>query len=866
MGGLWKFAAMSAVIGVGLTAVWQARQGMRSPPTTPFEETTSVSESPPDAAALPAVENVSSTATPSAAPLTVPFSHVSLFGGDPASPAPTDNQPKTTAEHTQAQASPSLAQEQPTQGKVRYQRRTPLERDLPAGASDTPNIGSQDTPHPLPFANDDDLFSSTADVSQTAATEEAETAPVLPDLAASDTTQEINVRTANAALDEFDPQAAVTPVGAEMQAPNLPAAEDAADPFAESAPPPLLNDAPRSTSPPSKTRTQRAAPFPDPLPALSTPDRSAPDLAIPDRDEPARDATARLGTPRRPAVKGQAQEPGEPSPLKSSSDTRETMETDDDPFGPAPLAFPADEPAPLLPGGSNENASTKETIPADPADDAPPVLTPRGRSPQSTEHQETAPRRLPVDPLKGDGQITSDAPRGIQEPRLTIQKVAPPKAVLGQELVYAVIVKNVGGSPASQVTVEDRIPKGARLVGTAPRAELIDKRLVWKLGTLQPNEERKIAIKVIPEEEGPLGSVAKVNFVSEVAAEIVVTAPQLKLRTTAPAEVKLGDKVELLFTLTNTGNGDAKNVVLRSLLPEGLRHPSGHDLEYVVGDLPAGQSRDIPLELTAAKIGQVQHKATATADGNITVESEISLAIYGEQLVLTRKNPSRAFVGKPTVVSNQIGNEGDRPVSRVKVTEVVPAGFEFVEASRGGRYDPQARTITWMVGPVAPGEEQEVSATLLPKSTGRFEGTITATGATGTVATVKASLAVEGVPALTIEPLDDQRVVALGETITTQIRLRNRGTAQAQRVGLTIVVPEELRVVSAKGPSAHEVVGQRVLFDPVAELAPRDTATYELELEAIAEGDTRLDLQIYAEHLRRPVRHEEVLQVVGQTP
>lgn len=867
MGGLWKFAAMSAVIGVGLTAVWQAQQGMRSPPTTPIEETRSASETTPEGAVLSAPDPSPVAATPSESPLSVPFSNVSLFEGHPASSSSTDKPIQSTPEYPAAQAPQTIAQENSAEGELRYQRRGQPERDFPAEASRDSVTVSPDAPDPLPFAHNDDPFGLTSDMSQTVAKEAAETAPALPNLATSDTINNAKVRTAHAALDEFDPQVTVTPVGAEMQAPpNLPTADDATDPFADSAPLPLPSDAPRAASPSSKTRTQRAAPFPDPLPALSTPEPSAPEFAIPDRDEPAHDESARVSTQRRSAVKGQTQEPGEPSPLKFPAETQEASEPDDDPFGPAPLAFPADEPAPLLPGDSKSNASTSETVPADLPADAPPVLTPRGRSPRPAEHQEPAPRRLPVDPLKGDGQITSDAPRGIQEPRLTIQKVAPPKAVLGQELVYAVIVKNVGGSPASQVTVEDRIPKGARLVGTAPRAELIDKRLVWKLGTLQPNEERKIAIKVIPEEEGPLGSVAKVNFVSEVAAEIVVTAPQLKLRTTAPAEVKLGDKVELLFTLTNTGNGDAKNVILRSLLPEGLRHPSGHDLEYVVGDLPAGQSRDIPLELTAAKIGQVQHKATATADGNVTVESEIFLTIYGEQLVLTRKNPSRAFVGKPTVVSNQIGNEGDRPVSRVKVTEVVPAGFEFVEASRGGRYDPQARTITWMVGPVAPGEEQEVSATLLPKSTGRFEGTITATGATGTVATVKASLAVEGVPALTIEPLDDQRVVALGETITTQIRLRNRGTAQAQRVGLTIVVPEELRVVSAKGPSAHEVVGQRVLFDPVAELAPRDTATYELELEAIAEGDTRLDLQIYAEHLRRPVRHEEVLQVVQQTP
>ena len=60
------------------------------------------------------------------------------------------------------------------------------------------------------------------------------------------------------------------------------------------------------------------------------------------------------------------------------------------------------------------------------------------------------------------------------------------------------------------VVVEDRIPKGTELVGTSPQAELSGKRLVWNHEVLKPNEEKKISIKVIPKQEGPIGSVARV--------------------------------------------------------------------------------------------------------------------------------------------------------------------------------------------------------------------------------------------------------------------------------------------------------------------------------------------------------------------
>ena len=65
---------------------------------------------------------------------------------------------------------------------------------------------------------------------------------------------------------------------------------------------------------------------------------------------------------------------------------------------------------------------------------------------------------------------------------------------------------------AHNVVIEDRIPKGSELLGTSPRAELVGKRLIWNEPALKPNEEKKISIKVVPKQEGPIGSVARVYF------------------------------------------------------------------------------------------------------------------------------------------------------------------------------------------------------------------------------------------------------------------------------------------------------------------------------------------------------------------
>ena len=96
---------------------------------------------------------------------------------------------------------------------------------------------------------------------------------------------------------------------------------------------------------------------------------------------------------------------------------------------------------------------------------------------------------------------------------------------------------------------------------------------------------------MIPLEAGEIGSVATVNFVSEVAAATVVTAPRIEFELSAPRNVKLGQVVPFHFKVTNVGTGEARGVVIRDLIPEGLSHDSGNDLEYPVGRMAAGQSK-----------------------------------------------------------------------------------------------------------------------------------------------------------------------------------------------------------------------------------------------------------------------------------
>ena len=362
-----------------------------------------------------------------------------------------------------------------------------------------------------------------------------------------------------------------------------------------------------------------------------------------------------------------------------------------------------------------------------------------------------------------------------------------------------ILVKNTGTVDAHNVVIEDRIPKGAEL-----------QRHVASSGTLggafdpqhqpllKPNEEKKISIKVIPKQEGPIGSVARVYFATEVTAEIVVSAPQLEFTVKAPREIRLGQQFDLVYNLKNVGKVEAVNVIVRDLVPEELKTEAGNDIECLIGKLAPDETREIVLAATAERTGSVVNKAVLTVDNKVTKTLDSPIDINGEVLVLTRSGQNRLYVERPAVFANNIRNEGNQRADKVRIAEVVPAGMQFSTASDGGKYDPNLNAVVWTIGPIAPGGDKTVNVKYVPKETGTFDAKITAVGAAGSTAAVNSSVDVVGKPELQMETQSATGAVTVGEQVTSRFQLNNTGTAAASNVQLRIRLPSELRLISAK--------------------------------------------------------------------
>ena len=561
------------------------------------------------------------------------------------------------------------------------------------------------------------------------------------------------------------------------------------------------------------------------------------------------------------------------SPTKTASGTAAPKRDPIAQNSPHPELFPGDQTkeTPLAKPSDSKPADAKLTAKAP----EPPIDTsPAGQKVADLSAAQASPNALhtPGDKrpdskpdFQGDGTVGEQAPLGPQRPQLNIEKIAPQNALIGEPLIYTILVKNVGNSAAHDVVVEDRIPKGTKLTGTIPRAEMTGKRLIWRFGTMRPADEQKISIKVVPIEAGEIGSVATVNFVSEAAAETVVTAPRLEFELSAPKGVKLGSLVPFHFKVRNIGSGEAHGVMIRDLIPDGLSHSAGKDLEYEIGRLPAGKERELTLELLATKVGATVNRALVVGEGGLSVRAEAAIEVSGSKIVATRSGPSRRYLGRAAIYSNTIRNESKYEVQGVVAVETVPTGMEFAGASQGGQFNDGTRTIAWRIDRMAPNETRILKSKLIPKATGVQTSTVRVTVPNGEPVEATAQTSVDGFAALGVDIAGADGPVDVGERITMRVNARNKGTIAATNVLVTVEIPEQMNIVSVRGPGTHTQSGKQVQFGPIPTLEGRTLAVCEVVLQAAKRGDCRIHVSMRADQVNQPLTREESVLVLSES-
>lgn len=461
----------------------------------------------------------------------------------------------------------------------------------------------------------------------------------------------------------------------------------------------------------------------------------------------------------------------------------------------------------------------------------------------------------------GSGRPGSRDLEGLQSPTITIQKLAPPEIQVNRKCTFAVRVHNNSQRIAHGVEVHDEIPLGTQLVGTAPKAQVAGAQVVWNLGTLAPGEERIVEMELLPTEEGELGSIATVTFAAQASAKVRCTKPELALRLTAPPRVMIGEQHLVEIEVHNPGSGDATGVMLLESIPAGVTHEAGPALEYEIGTLKAGESKRLDLVLTAKQAGRINNVMTARADANLEVQANCEFEVVAPALKVSIEGPGMRYLDRPATYTVNIENPGTAPAKELQLITQLPKGLQFKSANNMGEYDPATHSVHWSLAELPANERGSVQLTALPIEAGPQKLQVAGRAEQGLEDRTETNVMVEGLVALSFEvSANDGAIEVEGET-GYDITVVNQGSKAAANMQVQVVLPPGLRATNGSGATRHVIEGDRVVFAPVPQLAPKAEAKFRVQVQGLRAGDQRAKIMVTADEVTEPITKEQSTRV-----
>ena len=463
---------------------------------------------------------------------------------------------------------------------------------------------------------------------------------------------------------------------------------------------------------------------------------------------------------------------------------------------------------------------------------------------------------------EGTGRPGERKLEGLQAPAITVQKTAPAEIQVDKPVTFHVLVRNVGQVAAHDVVVADRIPEGTRLIDASPQfSRLPDGGLLWELGTMAPGEEKSVAIQLLPLAEGEIGSVAEVSFRAEASVSTICTKPQLTVTHTVPAQVLIGEGVTVSITLSNPGSGAATGVIVEEDVPDGLSHPAGKELEYEVGALAPGETRQLELELTADKPGVIENVVLVRGDGNLIAEDRARIEVIAPQLQVAMVGPSKRYLERQVTYEVSISNPGTASANGVELITYLPKGLKFVATDHQGQYDPERHAVYWSLEELPAAKTGAVTVTALPIETGEQKLRVEGRADLGLSHTFEHVVEVDGLAELFFTVKDIADPIEVGSETAYEVRVTNNGSKTATNVQLAVMLPAEMAPISGDGPTRGVVSGQQVAFEPLARLAPNSEAVFRINARGVQQGDLVIQAQLTSDELNTPVKVEESTRV-----
>ncbi len=489
---------------------------------------------------------------------------------------------------------------------------------------------------------------------------------------------------------------------------------------------------------------------------------------------------------------------------------------------------------------------------------------------------------------------------------LLLQAAGPGSARPGEAVTYSVQLGNIGDVQASNVVLQANLPVTANIMDIVPPPNLrTDQMVQWNIGTIPPRQQFVANLNL--QLNGPGAPVLTFLAIGSSGAQTTQTLraersirteiiqPSLRIRMYPEFDattVEVGRTVRFLIDVENTGNRALEQVVLDLNSASGLQEvESGRNsITKAIGPIGPGQRASVGVVFQATRAGDLcaELKALYGMDRSQNVIAQTSACI--QAVTPTPKVPGVTIRvvprdGRTTipangrfVVSAIVENTGEIVLRNLQIS--LRIGPELtVTSAPGGAFVGSQRQVVWNIPALQPrfgntaGQSVTVEAELQAdrftaqtvveasvvseeQAVGNDRLNLTI-DAGGSVLPPDASPA-DGQPGpairagdwnLQIQPLTNPARV--GEDARFTITVRNDQNLFDRNLILELRVSDEAEIssISVIGTNLGKSYtdARRVRFDPIREVRPGETVTWNLTVRPRLPGKVTVEAAIASE-------------------
>ncbi len=289
----------------------------------------------------------------------------------------------------------------------------------------------------------------------------------------------------------------------------------------------------------------------------------------------------------------------------------------------------------------------------------------------------------------------------IVEPELKIEKTMPAEVLLCDPIPLTIRVTNTGSGTATGVKIEDQLPDGLTTMQGS-------RSVNFDVGVLAPGASRDFQATAKATRTGNFTNTATVTESggksASASASTMVRQPVLQVTKTGPALRYLGRPATYEITVTNTGDGPARDTMLTDLLDADSRlvrasdngQPSGGRVTWRLGTLAPGDSKKVTVEVLGNKRKTISNTATAKAycaEGSASASTEIRGIPALLLEVIDVEDPIE--VGSDITYVITVTNQGTAEGTGIVIGAEMPTQQSFVKAEGPTSHEAQGQTIKY---------------------------------------------------------------------------------------------------------------------------------------------------------------------------